>query len=206
MKNCNNTIGNRTHNLLACSAVFQPVAPPYALNLHSVIPPKTLTSIKLFLPITESVEQKDYLNLWQCFWVCQHNQIPYILDTQTLLPVPKCSHRLTLPTFTIGLWEISWQLELRTHLFNFCRSNNLPLYSPRVFIHIQRLSIIIKLLLTQTACATHHCTDVSLSNIISPSPSLPPSLSALMLLLLWCIRPFKWSQRYKCSQMTCEIN
>lgn len=78
-------------------------------------------------------------------------------------------HILTLPSFTIGLWEISWQLELQTRLFNFCGSNNLSLYSRRVFIHMQHLSKIIKLLLTQTAYATHRCTDVTISNILSLS-------------------------------------
>jgi hypothetical protein len=33
MKNFSDTIGNRTRDLPACSAVFQPIAPPRAPNL-----------------------------------------------------------------------------------------------------------------------------------------------------------------------------
>jgi hypothetical protein len=46
-----------------------------------------------------------------------------------------------------------------------------------IFIHIHHLSIMIKLLLTQNAYATHHCTDVTLSHILPPPLSLSLALN-----------------------------
>jgi hypothetical protein len=40
MKNSNDTIGNRTRDLSACSAVPQPTAPPRAPSLYVVVPYK----------------------------------------------------------------------------------------------------------------------------------------------------------------------
>jgi hypothetical protein len=47
MKNCNDTIGNRTSDLQACSAVHQPTAPPLAPPPHT--PGKS--DINLFSPV-----------------------------------------------------------------------------------------------------------------------------------------------------------
>ena len=41
MKNSNDTIGNRTRNLSACSAVPQPTAPPRANGYSNVVNIKT---------------------------------------------------------------------------------------------------------------------------------------------------------------------
>ena len=37
MKNCNDNIGNRNRDLLACSAVPQPTAPPRAPFIHNKV-------------------------------------------------------------------------------------------------------------------------------------------------------------------------
>jgi hypothetical protein len=41
MKNSNDTIGNRTHDLPACSAVYQPTAPPAACSAFHSAKPQT---------------------------------------------------------------------------------------------------------------------------------------------------------------------
>jgi hypothetical protein len=96
MKNSSDTIGNRTHNLLACRAVPQPTVPPCAPNIFRVI------YIYIYI----------YICVCVCVCVCINSELRNIniyLHTTCILP------NITSPIIT----NFSHQHHKRTWLNHF---------------------------------------------------------------------------------------
>ena len=67
MKNSNDTIGDRTRDLLACSAVPQPTAPPNLISSAPIAQTNNNTKVKDYEKIYNKIskkKQKRILNLW----------------------------------------------------------------------------------------------------------------------------------------------